>query len=261
MNLTDTHCHLDFRDFDKDRATVLSRAWEAGVERILIPGIDLPSSQAAVKLAERYAEFYAAVGMHPNSANNWDAHTLGLFDELSSHPKVVAIGEIGLDFYRDWTSHSLQKRVFREQLKLAEQLNLPVVVHTRNSSAEDRACITETLDILAKFQLTGVLHSFSGNLKEAKRTLDLGFYIGITGPVTFKNASELREIVSALPLDRLLIETDSPFLTPDPNRGKRNEPAFVRLVAEKISEIHHQPLDVVSEMTAANAQRLFQWSN
>jgi len=261
MTLTDTHCHLNFRDFDRDRATVLSRAWEAGVERILIPGIDVRSSQAAVRLAERYAEIYAAVGMHPNSANNWDAHALGLIDELSSHSKGVAIGEIGLDYYRDLTSHSLQKRVFREQLELAEQLNLPVVVHTRNSSTEDRACITETLDILGEFKLTGVLHSFSGNLKEAKRTLDFGFYIGITGPVTFKNAVDLREIVSAVPLDRLLIETDSPFLTPVPNRGKRNEPAFVRLVAEKISEIHHKSPEVVSEITAANARQLFQWSN
>ncbi len=261
MILTDTHCHLDFRDYDKDRPLVLARAWEVGIERILIPGIDLQSSRSAIRLAERYDEIYAAVGMHPNSAQKWDAHNLGLLDEMAAHPKVVAIGEIGLDYYRDRTPHPLQKRVFREQLELARQQNLPVVVHTRNTSNEDRTCITEALEILAESQVSGVLHSFSGNLMEAKRTLDLGFFIGITGPVTYKNAAELREIVSAVPLDRLLIETDSPFLTPAPNRGKRNEPAFVRLVAEKISEIHNQPLKVVAEITAANARRLFQWSN
>ncbi len=261
MTLTDTHCHMDFRDYDKDRSAVLARAWDAGLERILIPGIDLQTSQAAIRLAERSAEIYAAVGMHPNSAQKWDVHNLRLLDEMAAHPKVVAIGEIGLDYYRDRTPHPLQKRVFREQLEMAEYLNLPVVVHTRNASSEDHACITETLDILAESQVSGVLHSFSGNLKEAKRTLDIGFYIGITGPVTFKKAVELREVVAAVPLDRLLIETDSPFLTPVPNRGKRNEPAFVRIIAEKISEIHNQPPEAVAEITAANARRLFQWSD
>ena len=237
MTLTDTHCHLDFRDFKKDRHRVLARAWEAGLERILVPGIDLPTSQAAIQLAARYDEIYAAVGMHPNSAQRWDAHNLGLLDEMAAHPKVVAIGEIGLDYYRDRTPHSLQKRVFQEQLTLASEQNLPVVIHTRNASADDRACITEALDILAEAKVTGVLHSFSGNLKEAKRTLNLGFYIGITGPVTFKKAAELRDVVAAVPLDRLLVETDSPFLTPTPHRGKRNEPAFVQYVVAKISEI------------------------
>ena len=261
MTLTDTHCHLDFRDYDQDRPAVLGRAWEAGLERILIPGIDLLTSQAAISLAERYAEIYAAVGTHPNSVQKWDAHTLGLLDEMAAHAKVVAIGEIGLDYYRDRTPRPLQKRVFREQLEIAEQTNLPVVVHTRNASSEDRACIKETLEILAESQVTGVLHSFSGNLKEAKRTLDLGFYIGITGPITYNNSEELREIVSAVPIDRLLIETDGPFLTPVPHRGKRNEPAFVRFVAEKISKIHNQPPEVIAEITAANARRLFQWSD
>ncbi len=261
MILTDTHCHLDFRDFDHDRPATLARAWEAGIKRILIPGIDLHTSQTAIRIAERYDEICAAVGTHPNSVQKWDAYTLGKLDELSSNPNVVAIGEIGLDYYRDRTPLPLQKRVFKEQLEMAEQLDLPVVIHTRNASAEDRACITETLDILADFSLSGVLHSFSGNLKEAKRTLDLGFYIGITGPVTYKNAVELNKVVSAVPIDRILIETDSPFLSPVPNRGKRNEPAFVRIIAEKVSEIHNQPLKVVAEITTSNAQRLFQWSN
>ena len=261
MRLTDTHCHLDFKDYDRDRAFVLARAWEAGLERILIPGIDRHSSQAALNLADRYAEIFAAVGMHPNSVQKWDVHTLGLLDEMAAHPKAVAIGEIGLDYYRDLTPQPLQKRVLRAQLGIAEQRNLPVVIHTRNSSDEDRACITETLDILAESRVTGVLHSFSGNQHEAKRALKLGFYIGITGPVTFKKAVALRDVISTIPIDRLLIETDSPYLTPVPKRGKRNEPAFVQFIAEKISEIHNQPPKVVAEITAANARRLFQWSD
>jgi len=261
MPLTDTHCHLDFQDYDKDRTFVLSRAWDAGVERILVPGIDLNTSEAAVELADKHPQIFAAVGTHPNSANRWDARTLGFLDELTCSPSVVAIGEIGLDYYRDWTPQPLQKRVFREQLAMAAQLDLPVVIHTRNSTLEDRSCITTTLDILEEIRVRGVLHSFSGNLEEAKRTLSLGFYIGITGPVTFKNAVDLREVVAAIPLERLLIETDGPFLTPFPNRGKRNEPAFVRFIAQKIGEIHNQPPDVVAQVTSENARRLFQWSN
>jgi len=261
MLLTDTHCHLDFQDYDKDRTYVLSRAWDAGVERILVPGIDLKTSEAAVELADKHPQIFAAVGTHPNSANRWDARTLGFLDELTCNPSVVAIGEIGLDYYRDWTPQPLQKRVFREQLTMAAQLDLPVVIHTRNSTLEDRSCITTTLDILEEIRVRGVLHSFSGNLEEAKRTLSLGFYIGITGPVTFKNAVDLREVVAAIPLERLLIETDGPFLTPFPNRGKRNEPAFVRYIAQKIGEIHNQPPDVVAKVTSENARRLFHWSN
>jgi len=260
MKLTDTHCHLDFRNYNNDRAAVLSRAWEAGLEHILVPGIDLQTSQAALEIAEAHSQIYAAVGVHPNSAMVWDDASLGFLQQMAAHLKVVAIGEIGLDYYRDRVSHNLQKQVLHAQLKLAESLQLPVVVHTRNASPEDRTCIMETLEILAETRVTGVLHSFAGNLSEAKRTLDLGFFIGITGPVTFKNAFELRQVISEVPLDRLLIETDGPFLTPHPHRGQRNEPAYVRFVAEKISELHKQPLEVVANATSANARRLFHWS-
>jgi TatD DNase family protein len=261
MLLTDTHCHLDFRDYEKDRTFVLSRAWDAGVERILVPGIDLQTSKAAVELADKNPQIFAAVGTHPNSANKWDYHTLGLLDEMTEHPKVVAVGEIGLDYYRDWTPHPLQIRVFREQLDMAAQRNLPVVIHTRNTKYDDLSCMTTALNILTEYPVRGVLHSFSGNIELAKRALDLGLYIGITGPVTFKKAVELREVVAAVPLDSLLIETDSPFLTPFPNRGKRNEPAFVRFIAQKIAEIHNKPPDVIAEITSENARRLFQWSD
>ena len=261
MKLIDSHCHLDFRDFEADRTAVLNRAWEAGLERILVPGIDLQTSQAAIELAEAHPQIYAAVGVHPNSAMLWDEGTLEFLEALAAHPKVVAIGEIGLDYYRDRSPRGLQRQVLQEQLKLAEQLNLPVVIHTRNASSDERTCMSETLEVLAQASVNGVLHSFSGNLSEAERTLELGFFIGITGPVTFKNAAELRQVVAAVPLDRLLTETDSPFLTPHPYRSQRNEPAHVRFVAEKISELHNQPGAVVAETIAANAQRLFKWSN
>lgn len=259
MTLTDTHCHLDFDDYNQDRSSVLARAWEQGLSRILIPGIDLQSSTSAIELAESHPQIYAAVGVHPTSANKWESRTIGFLDEMTSRPKVVAIGEIGLDYYHDWTSPKLQIRIFTDQLILAQHSNLPVIIHTRNANPENRSCIEETLDILADRQVVGVLHSFSGNVAEAERAVALGFFIGITGPVTFNNAIELQKVVASVPLDRLLIETDSPFLTPTPHRGKRNEPANVRYIAERIGKIHNKSLDDVAEITAANARRLFHW--
>lgn len=273
MPLTDTHCHLDFKAFDKDRNGVLARAWEAGLERILVPGVDLASSRAAVKLAQAHPRVYAAVGVHPNSSLTWDEQTLSELERLAAHHKVVAIGEIGLDYYRDRAPHHLQKRVFREQLNLAGRLALPVVVHTRNSSPQDRLCISDVISILAEWcaelradprsksfaERPGVVHSYSGNEAEAQHLLESDFYIGITGPVTFKNAVELRRVVASIPLERLLIETDGPYLTPHPFRGKRNEPAYVRFVAEKIGEVRNQPPNVVAEKTTANAGYLFRW--
>ena len=261
MTLTDTHCHLDFYDFNDDRKFVIERAWNVGISRILIPGTDLPGSKAAIDLAESYQSIFAAVGVHPNSANQWDMRSIGYLDEMTSHHKVVAIGEIGLDYYREWTPPALQKRIFIEQLDLACHSNLPVVIHTRNASLDDRTCITDTLEYLTDRGVTGVLHSFSGNITEAEYAIRMGFYIGISGPVTYKNAVDLQKVVANVPLDRLLIETDSPFLSPVPYRGKRNEPANVNLIAEKIGEIHNKSTDFVAEITAENARRLFSLSD
>jgi TatD DNase family protein len=260
MTLTDTHCHLDFYDFDDDRMFVLARAWNSGLERILIPGIDLQSSSSAIEIAEVEPKVFASVGVHPNSANKWESRTIGFLDEMTSHPKVVAIGEIGLDYYRDWASPNLQKRIFIDQLNLAQHVNLPVIIHTRNANLEDRSCISDTLEILSNHNCVGVLHSFSGNITEAERAIGLGFFIGITGPVTYKNAIELHKVVACVPLESLLIETDSPFLTPIPHRGKRNEPAYVQYVAEEISKIHNKSLNEVARITAENAKKLFKWS-
>lgn len=261
--LTDTHCHLDFNHYVRDRTNVLARAWEAGLERILVPGVDLPSSQAATQMAQGHPKVFAATGIHPNSALTWDGHTPDALSGLASHPKVVAIGEIGLDYYRDRAPQSHQKQVFQLQLKLAGACELPVIIHTRNASPDDRRCISDLIEILSRWNPNikhpGVIHSYSGNETEAQRLIELGYYIGISGPITYNNAAALRKVVESIPLDRLLIETDGPFLTPHPHRGKRNEPAYVRYIAEKISEVHNCSLNTVIEQTSANAQTLFRW--
>ncbi len=264
MYLTDTHCHLDFKAFNKDRAEILARAEDAGLIKILNPGIDLTSSRRALELSDAHPQVYAAVGVHPNSALTWDGNTMAALRELAQHPKVVAIGEIGLDYYRDWAPPDIQRRVFQQQLELAGELGLPVVIHNRQASSD-------MMEMLAAWQVQfssapfqeegrpGVLHSFSGEEDVARKALELNFFFGISGPVTFRKATELHNAVSALPLERLLIETDAPYLTPHPRRGSRNEPAYVRLVAERIAELHEQPLSQIAESTTANAARLFNW--
>ena len=242
----------------------MTRARESGLERILNPGINLRSSQSAVQLSEKYPEVYAAVGVHPNDGLSWDGKTKDRLRELSKHQKIVAVGEIGLDFYRDRTPKELQIRIFIEQLELAAELMLPVIIHSRDS-------IPEVIEILAEWhkglvksnsilaERPGVLHSYSGNENLAKQTRELNFYLGITGPVTFRNAIELQDLVIRLPLQGLLIETDAPFLSPHPRRGKRNEPANVRLVAEKIADLHQEAYNNVTNITTANAAKLFKW--
>ncbi len=260
--LADTHCHLDFNAFDSDRSEVIERARQAGVTRIMDPGIDLETSRAAVRLADMYAEVYASIGVHPNSATTWDASSLAELKDLAMHPKVVAVGEIGLDYYRQRAPHNLQQQVFRQQLDLAAELGLPVVIHNREAGADTLSILKTWCTKLVGTPLAerpGVLHSYAGDEPTALQALQLGFWLGITGPVTFRNASEQQRLVADLPLERLLIETDSPFLTPHPHRGRRNEPAFVRLVAEKIAELQKQPIEKVFEFTTASAERLFCW--
>jgi TatD DNase family protein len=260
--LTDTHCHLDFDAFENDRDQVLDRARKAGLTRILDPGIDLETSQAAVKLSESYPEVYAAIGVHPNSARTWGEKTLTALEEIARHPKVVAIGEVGLDYYRDRAPKDVQQRVFRQQLDLAAQLRLPVIVHCREAAEDTLAILSEwraTLDNASPSlaRRPGVLHSFTGDAKIAQQATRLDFLIGITGTVTFTNARNLQQIVATLPLSRLLIETDAPFLAPHPHRGQRNEPAYVRLVAERLAVLLGQPFETVVAITTKNATDLF----
>ncbi|MBN1146844.1 MAG: TatD family hydrolase [Anaerolineales bacterium] len=262
---------MDFDSFNRDRADVIARARDAGLARILNPGVDLASSQAAAALADSCLEVYAAVGVHPNDGLAWNERASGELRALAGHPKVVAIGEIGLDYYRDRTPQDVQRRIFQQQLELAAEVGLPVVIHSRNASAIDQRATRDVLSLLADWRKLlqvsnpelalrpGVLHSYSGSLEDARRAADLGFWIGVAGPVTFPKAEALRALVKAMPLERLLIETDAPFLTPQPFRGKRNEPVHVRYVAEKIAHIHTLPYERVVEITTANAERLFHW--
>jgi len=264
MEVTDTHCHLDFNLFDDDRDEVLERAGNAGLIRILNPGIDLSTSRTAISLSEIYPEVFVAVGIHPNEALSYTQNTIKQLRSIAQHPKVIAIGEIGLDFYRDYAPIDLQKRIFREQLYLAAELSLPVVIHNREAT-------NDILDILESWQSElnatesalafrlGVLHSFSGDILDASRAVALGFKIGITGSVTFNNSRKLHEVVSGLHLDHMLIETDAPFLTPHPHRGQRNEPAHVLYIAQMIGRLKNEALDVVTNITTQNAVALFHW--
>ncbi len=270
--LTDTHCHLDLEDFDEDRPAVIERAVQAGVGRILIPGLSASSSEQVVQLAQNQPMLFAAIGVHPNEAYTWNAQSQEILKQLAKDRKVVAIGEIGLDYYRERAARDLQLKILGEQLNLAEELQLPVVIHLREETDKlDGPAGSNLLMILdewvsrlrlKKSQLAerpGVMHSFSSSLETAEKAIHLGFFIGVTGPVTFKNAISRQEVVEALPLERILIETDAPFLTPVPHRGQRNEPAYVQLIAKKIAEIHSRSQEEVAAMTTANAARLFSW--
>ena len=272
MTLTDTHAHLYFNKFDKDRDEVIARAAENGVTRILVPGITRETSLASVKLADAHPQVFAAVGIHPTDALAWTETTRDELRELAKNTKVVAIGEIGLDYYWDAAPHDLQKEVLAEELSLAAELELPVVLHLREKEdAPHGKCAEDLLEMLENWvaslrsrgnrlaESPGVLHSFSGTIESAQKAISLGFYLGVTGPVTFKNASQRREVIASIPLAHLLSETDAPFLAPHPKRGRRNEPAYVQYVAEKIAEIHDQSLTSVAEQTAANAALLFNW--
>ena len=272
--LTDTHCHLDFNKFDEDRHLVLQRAIDAGVNRILIPALDLESSRAAVRLAEAQSNIYAAVGFHPTDLDKFSENAFNEVKQLASHPKVVAIGEIGIDYYwvKEREERAFQHEALRRQLEFAASMHKPVIIHMREEGDVwfGQASI-DLLRILGEWhkalrtenhplaEKPGVLHSFNGNLETAQKALELNFYIGVTGPVTYKNAEEKRNIIKQLPITQLLIETDSPFLTPVPHRGKRNEPAFVTYIADKIAEIHKTTREQVAEITARNAAHLFGW--
>lgn len=262
--LADTHCHLDFSSFDPDREMVLERAWRAGISRILVPGVDLASSRKAVILAVEHPQIFAAVGVHPNDAEIWKENSIEELLDLASQPKVIAIGEIGLDYYRERSPKDIQIRIFSEQLMAAKRLELPVIIHNRQASEDILRILSDwsrELSVSGSSLLgrLGVLHSFSDNLDIALRAIDLGFYIGFTGPVTYKNADELRQVAARVPLDKILIETDAPFLAPQPKRGMRNEPAFVYYVAGKLSEIRQLPLEEVAAQLKANADTLFRW--
>ncbi len=261
LELTDTHCHLDFEAFDEDRDAIIDRAQQAGVKYMINPGVDIKSSQKAVCLAEQNRAIFAAVGIHPNNIENGDKW-LNQLKELSKHSQVVAIGEIGLDYYRKTNPIDYQKQQFNIQLILANEVNLPIIVHSRQAGNDVIKILSEWKNKLENEnsplqKMPGVLHSFSEGFEIAQKALELGFYLGITGPITFRNAKDLQGVVAKIPLDRILIETDAPFLTPHPYRGQRNEPANTVYIAEKIAQIYNLPLERVIKQTTLNAIRVF----
>jgi len=257
--LVDTHCHLDFVSLKEDIEAVVARAAEAGVTTIIVPALDLDNAPAVLALAGRFPGIYAAVGVHPNSAAGWRDEWIDDLRGLAGHEKVVAIGEIGLDYYWDKTPPATQHHALAAQLDLAAELGLPVILHNRDASADVLAQLTAAAQRRPRPDNTppGVLHSFSAGAEMAAAALALGYALGFTGPLTFKKADDLRAIAAAVPLDRIVVETDAPYLTPEPYRGRRNEPAYVRFVAERLADVRGLPYDAIAQATTANAHRLF----
>lgn len=250
--LFDSHAHIDDERFNEDREAVIERAFEGGLDGILNVGACMASSARAVELAEKHPRVYAAVGIHPHDAKGAKEEDYRQLADWSSLDKVVAIGEIGLDYYYDFSPRDVQKQVFVRQLDVARQTVMPIVIHNRDSHGD-------MMEILRKEArgLTGVFHCFSGSLEMAKELIKMGLYISVAGPITFKNAAKLPEIVAELPIERLLVETDCPYLTPQPYRGKRNEPLYVRYVAAQIAQIRGLAEEEVARITRENVRRLF----
>ena len=252
--LIDTHTHLDDPRYDADRDTTIERARHAGVGAFVTIGCDLATSRSAVTLADHHPDIYASIGVHPHEVKHIAD---GWYDELrrlAQNQKVVAYGEIGLDYHYNHSAPKEQRERFREQVQLARELRLPVIIHTREAQEDTISILKEE----KAAEVGGVFHCFSGDAWLAKDALDLGFYLSFSGILTFQNASMLRDIAKQTPLDRVLIETDCPYLTPVPHRGKRNEPAFVSHVAQQLAEIHPElSLDQISQATTENAKRLF----
>lgn len=261
--LADTHCHLTASDFDADRDMVIHRAREAGVAHMLVPGVDLSSSRQAIRLAEANPGIHAAVGIHPHHAKTWDVHSYDSLQELAQSPQVVAIGEIGLDYHRNYSPREDQRKAFLAQLELATFRQLPVIIHIRDSLEDVLRTVVSWAE-RASNDLQGrcgVLHAFSGDGTAAAEAIAAGFYIGIAGPLTYPKADERRRMTLTLPMDRLLLETDSPYMSPAPKRGRRNEPAFLAYIAERLAQLINISLSSVAARTTSNADHLFGWNH
>lgn len=265
MIWTDTHCHLDLAQFDADREAVIDRALAAGVTRIICPGIRLETCPAVLALADRHSEVYAAVGVHPNDCGGFSRSDTDALRELAGHPKVVAIGEIGLDYYWDRVAPDAQKAALRAQLELAGELRLPVILHSRESNSDLLWEMEQWGPEIRKERgpdaILGVWHAFSGDLAEAERAWDLGLNIGLGGPVTFKNARLLRAMAPNMRRDRGVLETDAPYLAPHPYRGQRNEPAYIPLIGAALAELRGEPAAQIASETTRTALQCFWPSN
>lgn len=255
MVLIDSHAHIQGVEFVQDLHEVIRRARDIGVEKIIVVGGagDFSSNARAIELAESYSGLYATVGMHPHDAKEVGEEEFARLRALLKDPRVVAVGETGLDFYYDHSLRQVQIELFCRFIRLARETRLPLVVHNRDAHRE----VSEIVRREGQGDLRGVIHCFTGDYEAAREFLDLGFYLSFSGILTFKNADSLRDVARRLPLDRILIETDSPYLAPVPHRGKRNEPAFVRFVAETMAQVRGIALEEVAEATSRNAQELF----
>ncbi len=251
--LIDSHCHLNDEQFLNDREPVLKRAQEMGVDRVVCVGYDLATSLEAEAMAQKYANVYAVIGVHPHDAKLVKPQTYTILKRTAQSPRVVAIGETGLDFYRNHSPRDLQEQSFRGHIRLAREVGLPIVVHDRDAHAETVRILREEK---AK-EVGGVIHCFSGGWEMAQECIDMGFYISLAGPVTYTNAKRPQEIAGKVPLDRLLVETDAPYLAPEPLRGRRNEPGNVRFVAEKIAQLRGITLDELAQATTSNVEQVF----
>jgi TatD DNase family protein len=255
LRLIDSHAHIQGKEYVGETEAVLERARQAGVEQIIVVGGagDMSSNTTAVALADSFPGVYATVGMHPHDAKDVGTEELARLKELAAHPKVIAVGETGLDYYYNHSPRDVQSRVFTRFVQMARETDLPIVVHERDAA---RDC-AELLRSEGSGKVRGVIHCFTGDYAAARDYLELGFYISLSGIITFKNADALRSVVQRVPLDRMLVETDSPYLTPVPHRGKRNEPAYVRWVAETIAKIKTISIEDVARTTTRNVQDLF----
>src|SRR5690625_1492580 len=251
--LFDTHVHLNARQFMEDREEVIQSAFDAGVKYMVVVGFDHETIPLAIEIAEQYDSIYAAIGWHPVDAIDMTDEDFKWIEELCSHPKVVALGEMGLDYHWDKSPKDVQKDVFRKQIQLAKKINMPIIIHNREATED----IIKILKEENAHEVGGIMHCYSDSVKYVNQCLEMNFYISLGGPVTFKNATLPKEVATYVPIDRLLIETDAPYLTPHPYRGKRNEPAYVKLVAEKIAELRGISFEELSKITKKNAFHLF----
>ena len=253
MELIDSHAHLDAGQFTSDLPQVLERARQKGVRYIVTVGTDLISSIRAIEIANRYPFVYTSIGIHPHDANKAGEADLKKLKDLARQPKVVAIGETGLDYYRDYSPRPEQQQLFRDLIHMAKEVSLPLIIHQRHAQDE----LTAIMDEEGGWTAGGVMHCFSGSEEHARRCLEKGFYLSFAGNITFPKATLLRRIIRETPMERILIETDSPYLAPLPHRGRRNEPSYVEMVAEKIAELKGLSVEQCGKMVTANLQRVF----
>jgi len=249
----DTHTHLQFESYDKDRELVIQRAIKNDIDAVITIGTDLKSSNDALDLAKKFAVVYASVGIHPNDCINTSSNDLDELEKMAQKDKAIAIGEIGLDYYRQYSPKEKQKDVLRKQIQLARKLGLPIIIHNRDAHED----IYKVLKEERAEEISGVFHSFSGDITFLKSILALNYHVSFTGPVTFKNTN-YNKLIDYVPLEQLLLETDSPFLAPVPFRDKRNEPSFIRYIAEKVAQVKGITLEKLAEITSDNAKNLFQ---